>query len=72
MDEAIVDGQVEKDDEGQIQHDGEVVKSIRDRAIHFMKNRYDVSMTQKEEKTALGIFPIVRCCSISIISTNVT
>jgi len=30
VDEAILDGQVEKDDEGQIQDDREAVKSIRD------------------------------------------
>lgn len=66
VDEAILDGQVEEDDEGQVQHDGEVIKSIRDRAIHFMKDEHGVSMTREEEKTALGIFPIVCCCNIYI------
>jgi len=45
VDEAILDGQVEEDDEGQVQHDGEVIKSIRDWAIHFMKDEHGVSMT---------------------------
>jgi len=66
LDEAILDGQVEEDDEGQIQDDREAVKSIRDWAIHYMKDKHGVSMTREEEKTALGIFPIVRYSSIYI------
>ena len=45
VDEAILDGQVEEDDEGRVQHDREVIKSIQDRAIHFIKNKHGVSMT---------------------------
>ena len=57
--EAIADNQVEHDDDGQIQHDQEAVKSSRDRAIEDMWVIYDVRMTPEEERMALKIFPAV-------------
>ena len=60
VDEATVDGQVEQDDEGQIEHDREVVKSSHDLAILDMRVEYGVRMTPTEEKMALKIFPAVK------------
>jgi len=60
VEEAVVDDQVEKDDEGQIEHDREAVKSSRDQAILDMRMEYGVRMTAAEEKTALKIFPAVK------------
>jgi hypothetical protein len=57
--EAIADNQVEHDDDGQIEHDWEAVKSSRDRAIEDMWVIYDVRMTPEEERMALKIFPAV-------------
>ena len=57
--EAIVDDQVEQDDDGQIGHDREVVRSSRDQAVYDMRTFYNVQMTSAEEKTALQIFPAV-------------
>ena len=60
VEEATVDGQVEQDDEGQIEHDREVVKSSYDLAILDMRVEYGVRMTPAEEKMALKIFPAVK------------
>ena len=57
--EAIVDDQVEQDDDGQIEHDREAVKSSHDQVIRDMWVFYKVRMTSEEEKMALGIFPAV-------------
>jgi hypothetical protein len=57
--EAVVDDQVEQDDDGQIEHDREVVRSSRDQAVLDMRTFYKVKMTPAEEKTALKIFPAV-------------
>ena len=57
--EAIIDNQVEHDDDGQIEHDQEAVKSSRDKAIQDMGTFYNVRMTPEEEKMALKIFPAV-------------
>ena len=59
VEEAVTDGQVEQDDEGQIEHDREAVKSSRDQAILDMHMEYNVRMTAAEEKTVLKIFPVV-------------
>jgi hypothetical protein len=57
--EVVVDDQVEQDDDGQIEHDRETVKSSRDKAIGDMWAFYQVRMTPEEEKMALRIFPAV-------------
>ena len=57
--EAIIDDQVEHDDDGQIEHDWEAVKSSRDKAIQDMGAFYNVRMTPEEKKMALKIFPAV-------------
>ncbi len=57
--EAIADDQIEQDDDGQIGHDREVVRSSRDQAVYDMRTFYKVQMTGVEEKTALQIFPAV-------------
>ena len=57
--EAIADDQVEQEDDGQIQHDRETVKSTCDQAVSDMQKFYKVKMTSAEEKTALKIFPAV-------------
>jgi hypothetical protein len=57
--EATIDDQVEHDDDGQIEHDREAVKSSRDKAIQDMGAFYNVRMTPEEEKMALKIFPAV-------------
>jgi hypothetical protein len=48
----------EQEDDGQIAHDGEVIKSIQDLAIYEMRER-GVCMTSAEEKEALKLFPVV-------------
>ena len=53
-----MDAQASQDDEGQIAHNDEVVKSIHDWAIVEMW-RKGVKMTQVEEKMAQKIFPMV-------------
>ncbi len=57
--EAIVDDQVEQDDDGQIEYDREAVRSSHDQAVQDMRAFYKVKMTPAEEKTALKIFPAV-------------
>ncbi|KAF9043281.1 hypothetical protein BJ165DRAFT_1348251 [Panaeolus papilionaceus] len=46
-------------DEGQVVHDEQVVRSIREEVIHLMKSEFAVEMSALEEKTALRIFPAV-------------
>ena len=66
FEEAEVDAQCMVDeadqtvvDEGQVVHDEQVVRSIREEAIHLMKSEFAVEMSALEEKTALHIFPAV-------------
>ena len=58
--EASVEAQVIQDDEGQIIHDDEIVKSIRDKAIYMMRAQ-GIVMSYEEEQMALKIFPAVMC-----------
>ena len=56
---AIADNQVEHNDDRQIVHDREAVKSSHNRAIEDMWVNYGVRMTPEEERMALKIFPAV-------------
>jgi hypothetical protein len=64
--EASLDAQASQGDEGQIAHDDEVVKSVRDRAIVDMR-RKGVRMSSGEEKMAQKIFPMVSAPSFIFI-----
>ncbi|KDR72413.1 hypothetical protein GALMADRAFT_74105, partial [Galerina marginata CBS 339.88] len=59
VEEAEFDAQVEQDDEGQIAHDAQTVRSVHDQAIDIMKGNR-VQMTRTEEQTALNLFPKAR------------
>lgn len=54
------DGQGDSVDEGKEAHDEEAISGVRARAIEAFKNDYGISLSAKEEQTALGIFPKVR------------